>query len=186
MPGGHRFETGLGAPRKPVEAHDHAVLAYTTEDELATALGAFVREGSERKELIVFVHALESDEAAWDLLALAAPGIGKDEGIVVVSLYEQAFEGGAGRIDHDHVQSVVGNLIDTASARGRAGTRIFVDASRRYLGGGRADEWFRFERWLGRKLAAGVGLICAYRRDDIMREEILPQVLETHSYRFEP
>jgi len=98
--------------------------------------------------------------------------------------YQEAFERG-GKIDYGHVGSVVAMLDEAARQAGRRGVRIFVDASRQYFDAGRVNEWFSFESWLGPRLQAEVGLVCAYRRADIMRPEVLKQVLATHGYRFD-
>lgn len=174
--------------RVGVEMHDHAVCTYDTEEEMLGALTAFVQEGVGRNDLIVFVHSFDSDEAAWRFVQRATPGLTptQREALVVVSLYTQAFEAGARRIDHEHVGRVVADLVDRARSGGRAGTRIFVDASRRYFAGARTAEWFEFEAWLGKRLQAKVGLVCAYQRSDIMRPDVLPEVLRTHAYRFGP
>ncbi|HET6404423.1 MAG TPA: MEDS domain-containing protein [Candidatus Thermoplasmatota archaeon] len=175
------------AAKHSVEMHDHAVCAYATEEELLAALAAFVSEGLARRELVVFVHAFDTEEAGWRFVERAAPGLdaGEREKVVVVSLYEAAFEGGSRRIDREHVGRVVEGLVARAQADGLAGTRIFVDASRRYFAGSRTSEWFEFETWLGRRLQAKVGLVCAYQRSDIMRPDVLPEVLRTHAYRFD-
>lgn len=161
--------------------------AYDTEEEMLAALSTFVAEGIEHNELIVFVHSFDSDDAAWRFVQRAAPSVPLEHQrqIVVVSLYTQAFQGAAAQIDHEHVGRVVESLVERARTDSRAGTRIFVDASRRYFAGERATEWFAFESWLGKRLQAKVGLVCAYQRSDIMRADILPEVLRTHAYRFE-
>lgn len=173
--------------RSKVEMHDHAVCAYRTEEEMLAALAAFIGEGLSRNELAVFVHSFESDDAAWEFVHRAAPTIDADvrDNVVVVSLYQAAFEGAARRIDREHVGRVIDGLVERAQASGQAGTRIFVDASRRYFADSRSAEWFDFESWLGRRLQAKVGLVCAYQHGDIMRPDILPEVLRTHAYRFD-
>jgi len=177
----------LDRPRQGVEAHDHAVCTYETQDELLAALRAFVNEGLAKGDLVVFVHSFGSDDEAWQFIKRAAPAV-KDEpveSVIVVSLYEAAFEGGARRIDYEHVGRVVESLDQRARDAGKQGTRIFVDASRTYFAGARAAEWFAFENWLGVRLQARIGLVCAYQRADIMKEDVLPQVLRTHAYRFD-
>lgn len=175
------------SPRHEVHAHDHAVCAYDTEGDLHAALGEFLRDGLRRRELSVFVHSFGTDEEAWKLLERAHPGAAtlRSDQLVVVSLYTDAFEGARGRIDYDHVTRVVGSLVGGATQRGRSGVRLFVDASRAYLAAQRAKEWFDFESWLGRSLQANVGLVCAYRRADVMQPDVFPQVLSTHAYRFD-
>lgn len=172
--------------RASVAAHDHAVCAYATEEELLAALATFVHEGATREDLIVFVHSFPADDDAWSFLKRA---VGDEElrraDVIVVSLYTEAFEGGSGRIDHEHVGSVMAALVQRAADTGRHGTRIFVDASREYLSSSRGDEWFAFEGWLGRSLQAKVALVCAYPREAVMRADVLPRVLETHAYRFD-
>lgn len=178
--------TDLDAGRRELAAHEHAVCTYDTLEELRAALAVFVHEGWERDELIVFVHSFASDDEAWTFLRRAVPEVKKDGdvGVVVVSVYESAFEGGSGRIDYEHVGRVVTGLIDRAREDGKSGTRVFVDASRQYFAGSRMREWFDFEEWLGVRLQSKMGLVCAYRREDVMREDVLPQVLRTHAYRF--
>lgn len=174
-------------PRHEVHPHDHAVCTYGSESDLHEPLGEFIRDGLQRRELSVFVHSFGTDQEAWDLLERAYPGAAKlrSDQLVVVSLYKDAFEGARGRIDYDHVTGVVGSLLDTATEQGRGGVRIFVDASRTYLSTQRSKEWFDFEAWLGRRLQANVGLVCAYRLADVMQPDIFPQVLSTHAYRFD-
>lgn len=172
--------------RTTARPHDHAVLSYARTDELIAALLAYVDQGVERHEVTVFVHSFEDDEAAWSFLERGRPNVRRLAGdeLVLVSLYEPAFERG-GRIDHEHVAGVVGDLSERAAAQGR-GLRIFVDASRRYLDSGRGDEWFRFEEWLGTRLRDAVALVCAYRAEHIEDAAVLENVLRTHAYRFQP
>lgn len=176
----------LTGSRASVAAHDHAVCAYATEEELLAALATFVHEGAAREDLIVFVHSFPSDDDAWRFVKRA---VGDEElrraDVIVVSLYTDAFERGRGSIDHEHVGHVIAGFVQRAADQGRSGTRIFVDASRQYLSSSRGDEWFAFERWLGRSLQAKVALVCAYPREAVMRADVLPRVLETHAYRFD-
>ncbi|HEX2022750.1 MAG TPA: MEDS domain-containing protein [Candidatus Thermoplasmatota archaeon] len=175
------------APRAHVEAHDHAVCVYADHAELARAFAHFLREGIERRDLTVLVHSLPTDDDAWRFVEDAA-GRGRrlrEDQIVLVSLYRDAFEASKGKIDHGHVMEVVEDLLAQARARDRAGVRIFVDASHVYFEEKRAQEWFAFESWLGRRLQPRAGLVCAYRRDDAARADLLPDILRTHSYRFE-
>lgn len=173
--------------RTEVHAHDHAVCIYGTHDELVAPLAHFIEQGLERKELTVFVHSFPRDEEAWEFLERAKPGARRlsDERLVLVSLYKQAFEGEGARIDHEHVERVVGGLLENSRRDGRHGLRIFVDASRVYFRDQRAAEWFQFESWLGRRLLPGAGLVCAYRRADATRPDLLPEMLRTHAYRFD-
>lgn len=177
----------LEAGRPDLHLHDHAVCSYATQEEMLAALAVFVGEGRARNEQMVFVHSFPTDEEAWAFVARAVPDISepRERSLVLVSLYESAFEGGARRIDVEHVGRVVEELVHTAEKAGRRGTRLFVDASRSYFAADRVREWFEFESWLGRKLQAKVGLVCAYQRADIMRPEVLPDVLRTHAYRFD-
>lgn len=108
----------------------------------------------------------------------------REDKLVLVSLYTEAFQGASPRIDYEHVGRVVGGLVEAATQGRRGGVRIFVDASRRYFEEARVREWFDFESWLGRRLQSKVGLVCAYRRQDAMREDLFPEVLRTHAYRF--
>lgn len=175
-----------GRPR--VETHDHAVFVYDHPDELGRGLARFIRDGERARQLSIFVHSFAGDDEAWSFLEEHLPEARRlhaDE-LVVVSLYRDAFEGEAGRIDHARVASVVGGLVDRAQQGRRRGTRIFVDASRRYFEAGRDAEWFAFESWLGRHLQAATGLVCAYRREDATRPDLFPEMLRTHAYRFEP
>jgi hypothetical protein len=171
-----------------VEPHDHAVHVYEKEDDLLPPLAAFIDEGLRLRQSSVFVHSFPDEEAAWRFVLRAHPDAEKlrRDQLVLVSLYRDAFQGGSPRIDYDHVNEVVGGLVSGARANRRTGVRIFVDASRRYFAEGRVDEWFRFESWLGRRLQADVGLVCAYQAADVMRPDVLPRVLDTHAYRFGP
>lgn len=175
------------SPRAAVVPHDHAVVVFSDEAGLLAPLRTFVDDGLRRNELIVFVHSFGSDDEAWRFLQRSrgdAPGLREDQA-VVVSLYKEALQGSGPRIDYEHVGKVVEDLGQAAASRGRDATRIFVDASRRYFAEARVEEWFAFEGWLGRRLQAKVGLVCAYQKDDAMRRDILPRMLKTHAYRFE-
>lgn len=176
----------LDVTRDGLHAHAHAVCVYEREDEMSRSLSLFIEGGVRQGETSVFVHSFVTDEEAWMFLLRAHPGADqlRADQLVLVSLYRDAFQGGAPRIDHEHVGRVVGGLVEQARLGRRAGVRIFVDASRRYFSEARVREWFDFEEWLGRRLQASVGLVCAYRREDIMRPDLLPLVLRTHSYRF--
>lgn len=170
----------------PVEPHDHAVCLYDSPSGIVPHLARFLDEGIVRGEMCVFVHSFASEDEAWRLIALARPGADrlKEDQIVVVNLYRDAFQAGGERIDHDHVGRVVSGLVETAERKGRTGVRVFVDASRIYFDEGRAKEWFEFESWLGRRLAAKVGLVCGYLRSHATRPDLLPDMLRTHAYRF--
>lgn len=173
-------------PQDVVEPHDHALTMYDSREELAAELGRFVRDGSSQRDLMVFVHSFASDAEAWKLLEESAPdtkGL-RDGRLVVVSLYREAFQGSEPKINYDHVAGVVDSLVQQAAQSKRRAVRIFVDASRRYFEDARIEEWFAFESWLGRRLQARVGLVCAYRKADVMRPDIFPRALETHAYRF--
>lgn len=176
-----------GQPRDQLHPHDHAVCTFETERDLVAPLARFLDEGVQRAELCVFVHSFPSDAEAWALLEEARPDASRlrRDQLVLVSLYKQAFEGGRPRIDYDHVKVVVDGLVAQAEKAGRTGVRIFVDASRRYFAEARTREWFEFETWLGRRLQAKVGLVCAYQRADVLKPEIFPDVLKTHAYRFD-
>ena len=166
--------------------HDHAVAMYSDREGLRAALGTFLDDGIEANDLMVFVHSFESDRDAWALLEDARAGVGelRSRQIVVVSLYKNAFQGEQPAIDHEHVGRVVDSLVKQAGSSSRRALRIFVDASRTYLHEGRLEEWFAFESWLGRRLQARVGLVCAYRREDVLRPDVFPRALDTHAYRF--
>ena len=172
--------------RAGIEPHDHAVHIYDEEEDLLKPLASFIDGGLRLKQSSVFVHSFPDERSAWEFVVRAHPdaeALRRDQ-LVLVSLYTDAFQGGSPTIDYDHVNEVVGSLVAAAEAGKRTGVRIFVDASRRYFAEGRVDEWFRFESWLGRRLQADVGLVCAYQSADVLRPDILPQVLHTHAYRF--
>lgn len=179
-------EQDLRQGRDRVDPHDHAVCVYDSPSGIVPHLARFLEEGVERGETCVFVHSSPTEDEAWRLIAAARPGADrlKEDEIVVVNLYRDAFEAGKGRIDHDHVGGVVSELVEDAERKGRAGVRVFVDASRVYFDEGRAKEWFAFESWLGRRLAAKVGLVCGYLRSHATRPDLLPDMLRTHAYRF--
>lgn len=170
-----------------VEPHDHAVFVYDDPAGLGAGLRHFIEEGAGRGVLTIFVHGFEDDGEAWRFVEAHAPGARRlaAEELVLVSLYRDAFEGKRDAIDYDHVTGVVGALIDRAGRAGRAGVRIFVDASRHYFEARRDKEWFAFEAWLGRRLQANAGLVCAYRRADATRPDLFPEMLRTHAYRFD-
>lgn len=180
-------ENGFQASREALQAHDHAVCAYDSPESFARSLGAFLRAGLEKRDLMVFVHSMPTEEDAWTLLENAHKGARDltSSQLVVVSLYKDAFEGGRGRIDYEHVTSVVESLLQRANTARHGGVRLFVDASRTYFAERRTREWFEFESWLGRRLHHSVGLVCAYRHADVMQPDIFPDVLRTHAYRFE-
>lgn len=175
---------GLGTKRAIVQPHEHAVCVYDRPEEIVAALGSFIADGVARPDLVVFVHGFAADEEAWTLIARAAPDVPRESKVVVVGVYRDVFEAGNGRIDRDHVQRVIEGLVESSAREGR-GTRIFVDASRVYFASDRGSEWFAFEEWLGRALHARVALVCAYQRSDIMRSDVLANVLRTHAYRFD-
>lgn len=175
-------------PRSHVHSHDHALVVFEEDEDLLAPLGAFLRDGIDRAELIVFVHSFATEDDAWRFLERAGAGeapLRRSE-IVLVSLYKDAFEGEAGRIDYEHVGRVVASLDETAAARGRSAVRIFIDASRRYFASARVEEWLEFEAWLGRRLQARVALVCAYQKSDALRPDLFPHILKTHTYRFDP
>lgn len=171
--------------RSSVHAHDHAVCVYDEETEILYPLDRFLREGMEAGELTTFVHSHPTPLAAHRFLATKIEDVAERERArdLVLAHHADAFERG-GRIHYEHVLNVVGMLDADARQHGRTGVRIFVDASKRYLETGRAEEWFAFESWLGPRLDAGVGLVCAYRAKDLLDPRILARVLETHAYRF--
>lgn len=172
--------------RASVDLHDHAACIYETRAELADALGAFLHEGLEDKECCIFIHSYPTGEEAEELLETAYPGARRlrDDRLVVVALYQDAFQGESPEIDYEHVQRVVSGLVQQAKESGLRGIRVFVDASRVYLDAHREEEWFAFESWLGHHLAADMALVCAYRRQDVCQPPLLRQMLETHAYRF--
>lgn len=171
--------------RSSVHAHDHAVYVYDDEHEVLYPLDHFLREGIEAGQLTTFVHSHPTPKAAHGFISSKIEDVADRERAkdLVLAHHRDAFERG-GRIHHEHVLSIVGMLDGDARQHGKKGVRIFVDASKRYLESGRADEWFAFESWLGPRLEAGVGLVCAYRASDLRDPRILAKVLETHAYRF--
>lgn len=176
------------APRHEVEHHDHAIVLFEREADLIPPLSAFVEDGLQKRDLIVFIHSFPSDADAWAFMHAAredAPKLRADQ-VILISLYRDAFEGGETRIDHERVAEQVAQLTQTAMERGLSGVRIFVDASRRYFAQARVEEWFAFESWLGRRLQANAGLVCAYHASDLKSADIFEKALETHAYRFSP
>lgn len=168
-----------------VRPHDHAVFVYQDETDVLLPLDHFLRQGLERRELTTFVHAYASPQRAHAFLGAKIPDIParEREKDLVLAHHRDAFER-AGRIDHGHVEGIVGMLSESARGAGRNGVRIFVDASKQYLGSGRADEWFQFESWLGPRLHADCGLVCAYEAKHLREPAVLAKVLATHAYRF--
>ena len=174
-------------PAHDLHPHDHAVLVYDAPEELGAGLAHFIRTGAGRGALNIFVHGFPRDEDAWRFVEEHAPDARDlaEQELVLVSLYREAFEGKGTVIDYEHVTGVVGSLVDRAQRAGRSGVRIFVDASRHYFDAKRDAEWFAFESWLGRRLQANAGLVCAYRRQDATRPDLFPEMLRTHAYRFD-
>lgn len=171
--------------RADIQPHDHAVFVYDGETEMLVSLDRFLRDAARRNELAAFVHSFAGTHDARSFVGQKVADLPdhEREGVVTMAHYRDAFEKG-GRIDHPHAVSVVSMLKDTASGSGKSGVRIFVDASKNYFEAGRTDEWFAFERFLGTRLHADVGLVCAYRATDLEDPDVLRQVLETHAYRF--
>lgn len=170
-----------------LEPHDHALLVYDRASDLRDAVESYAVEGATRNEITVFVHPYETDEEALRFLAEGRVVDFRrllDDYLFLVSHYRKAFEGGADRIDHEHVVRVVDGIVASARERGRGGARIIVDASREYLTRDRTEEWFGFEEWLGTRLHHAVGLVCAYRRDTVSEPRLRARVLRTHGYRF--
>lgn len=167
-----------------VGPHDHAVFVYDDLHEVLLPLERFFEDAATRKELAAFVHSFDATSDARRFVAKVDrfPQHEK-EGVATLAKYREAFERG-GRIDHAHAVAVIGMLKGTARGAGQAGVRIFVDASKSYFDAGRRKEWFEFERFLGPRLQADVGLVCAYRSRDLEDPEVLRRVLETHAYRF--
>jgi hypothetical protein len=171
--------------RCDVHPHDHAVLVYDREDDLLAPLETFLHEGVKGGEASTFVHSFPGHREAT---AFVARGVDDVDGFEArkdlnMAFYREAFERN-GRIDPKHVEGVVGMLAEAAQSNGRKRVRVFVDASRNYFEAGRVDEWFAFESWLGPRLAADMGLVCAYRATDLADPAILARVLATHAYRF--
>lgn len=168
-----------------VRPHDHAVHVYDEQDDLLEPLEAFLHDGLKRRELTTFVHSFDRHEHAREFVSRRVDDVGLREQNhdLTMAAYREAFERG-GRIDYDHVGGIVQMLQGSARASGRESVRIFVDASRNYFDAGRVDEWFAFESWLGPKLAAEAGLVCAYRAKDLENPGVLARVLATHGYRF--
>lgn len=174
------------AHRHDVAPHEHAVFVYRDQDDMLVPLERFLDAGVKARDLSVFVHSFSDNEGARTFLGkrLGQELVGRERaGHLAASHYREAFERG-GRIDYDHVGGVVEMLRESARATGRRAPRIFVDASKNYFDAGRVDEWFAFESWLGPRLAAEAGLVCAYREKDLQDPATLQRVLETHAYRF--
>lgn len=171
--------------RADIHPHDHAVFVYDDVTDILVPLERFLHDAADRKELAAFVHSFAGTHDARLFVGekIAALPDHERDGVVTMAHYRDAFEKGD-HIDHDHAVSVVGMLKETASGSGKSGVRIFVDASKNYFDAGRTDEWFAFERFLGPRLKADVGLVCAYRASDLEDPHVLRQVLETHAYRF--
>lgn len=171
--------------RSNVRPHDHAVFVYSDETDVLLPLDHFLREGIHFRELTTFVHAHPSTQQAHEFLKGKIPDVPAREESkdLVLAHHRDAFER-AGRIDPKHVEGIVGMLSASARGSGRQGVRIFVDASKQYLDSGRADEWFAFESWLGSRLHADCGLVCAYDARHLQEPEVLAKVLRTHAYRF--
>jgi len=169
-----------------VKPHEHAVFVYDEETDILVPLAQFIEQGAREGDLSVFVHSFPHNEAARAFVSAGFPDAPKHEadGGLAAAPYREAFERDA-HIDYDHVGGVVDMLRATAARSGRRAPRIFVDASKNYFDAGRVDEWFAFERWLGPRLQAEVGLVCAYRSSDLRDPKVLAQVLETHQYRFD-
>lgn len=173
---------------KLVAPHDHAVFLYKRPEELCTALTSFTKGAMEQDELVVFVHAYRTRKEAIAFLDESGFAFRDvlDREFFLLSFYEEAFEGGSGRIDFDHVMSVVDSLLAQAESTDRKGLAVFVDASRSYLAGGRSEEWFVFEERLGRRLRHKMALVCAYTSASVGEPGTLERVLLAHQYRFEP
>lgn len=186
MAGPSLTREGFRASRPRVEPHDHAVHVYDDLDDLLMPLEQFINDGSRIKDLNVFVHSFRDNDEARSFLARGVADLHQHEqdGCLSSAPYREALERGQ-RIDHDHVAGVVEMLRSSATSSGRRAPRIFVDASKNYFDEGRVDEWFEFERWLGPRLEADVGLVCAYRAKDLEDPRVLARVLETHQYRFD-
>lgn len=133
----------------------------------------------------IFVHSFEDAEAASAFLRASDDAIAQllERHLFLVSSHVDAFEGSGGRIDMAHVSRTIEGILDGPAA-GR-GARVFVDASRTYLGSGREEEWFAFEEQLGRRLRDRVALLCAYTADSVEAPARRERVLRTHLYRFE-
>ena len=181
----HLTQDSFRTTRSTVNAHDHAVFVYDDEHDILLPLDRFLAEGAKRRELAAFVHSFPGNAEARGFLSgkVADFDAREREGDLTMAHYRDAFER-AGRIDHPHAASVVQMLKDTADGSRRKGVRIFVDASKNYFDAGRVDEWFAFEQWLGPRLQADAGLVCAYRAKDLEDPAVLRRVLETHAYRF--
>lgn len=171
--------------RADIHPHDHAVFVYDDVTDMLVPLERFLHDAADRKELAAFVHSFPGTRDARSFVGQKVSTLPdhEREGVVTMAHYRDAFEKG-GHIDHAHAVSVVGMLKETAGGSRKNGVRIFVDASKNYFDAGRTDEWFAFERFLGTRLQADVGLVCAYRASDLEDPNVLRQVLETHAYRF--
>lgn len=175
----------MAESRSSVRPHEHAVFVYQDESDILLPLDHYLREGLQHGELTTFVHAFPEARVAHQFLQQKIPDVPTREQSkdLVLAHHRDAFER-AGRIDHKHVEGIVSMLTQNARGSGRKGVRIFVDASKRYLDNGRADEWFRFESWLGPHLHWDCGLVCAYHARHLQDPAVLAQILRTHAYRF--
>ena len=176
----------LHAHRTDVHPHEHAVLVYDDLADILAPLERFVAQGVQARDLSVFVHSFADDQQARAFLRGKMDDLPRREaeGDLTTARYAESFERN-GRIDHGHASGVVRRLHQAAKASSRRAPRIFVDASKNYLDAGRVDEWFAFESWLGPRLQAEAGLVCAYRARDLRDPDVLRRVLETHAYRFD-
>lgn len=165
--------------------HDHAVLVYDRQDDVLAPLETFLHEGIKGREATTFVHSFLAHHDARDFVARALPDVDAHEERkdLTLAVHREAFERN-GRIDPRHFEGVLRALQDSARSAGRDRVRVFVDASRNYLDAGRADEWLAFESWLGPRLQADMGMVCAYRASDLADPAILTRVLATHAYRY--
>lgn len=168
------------------DAHAHACVFYHDSGELFEAIATFALGAKDQGVLGVFVHATEDAEDIWQTLHRASPAVDWDglreaQDFLAVS-HRQAFIGKDGRLDVAHADRAVASLQDQARASGRRTVALFVDASRWYLSTGRAAEWFAFESALGPRLHRAVGLVCAYRAEDVVAAPLHAQVLRTHAY----
>ena len=174
------------ATRDAVAQHDHAMLVYDSDRELVSALGRFLHEGRVSQEVTTFVHSYASDQDARSAVSALVADAELAEAVpdFLLAHYAPAFERG-GRIDHIHAAQVVAALSNEARALGRAGTRIFVDASKDYIDTPRESEWIAFESWLGPHLQLNTTLICTYAGSQLEDPDVLAPQIATNASRLE-
>lgn len=158
-------------------AHEHVCQVARSEDDLVATLRTFLKTLVDRDG--IFIHRYSAEDAQR-LLALADPDESlRREATLTVATREAAFQGPYPRIHHEHVAETVQAAVAAAQSR-KHGLAILADASHAYIKSGRAQEWFDFETWLGRRLDQDIVLVCLYWQADLERPEILDGMMRTH------